>query len=207
MDSLKSNEQKNKEDSESIKVILIGDSGTGKTSLIAISAGNVFDSSMVSTTSFSFIKTKIIINKKEYNLDIWDTIGQEKFRSMTQLFVKESKIVILVYDITKRVSFESLSFWKKMIDNMIKDSPVIGIVGNKIDLYEQEQVHEKELSEYAKSLGVKYLITSAKNDNISFSKFLEELLYDYLKKSAGGRLESFSLEEATIAKKEKKNCC
>ena len=90
MDSLKSNEQKNKEDSESIKVILIGNSGTGKTSLIAISAGNVFDSGMTSTTSFSFIRTKIIINKKEYNLDIWDTIGQEKFRSMTQLFVKES---------------------------------------------------------------------------------------------------------------------
>ena len=207
MDSLKSNEQKNKEDSESIKVILIGNSGTGKTSLIAISAGNVFDSGMTSTTSFSFIRTKIIINKKEYNLDIWDTIGQEKFRSMTQLFVKESKIVILVYDITNRVSFESLSFWKKMIDNMIKDSPVIGIVGNKLDLYEHEQVHEKELSEYAKSLGVKYLITSAKNDNISFSKFLEELLYDYLKKSPGGRLESFSLEEATTPKKEKKNCC
>ena len=212
MDYLKDREKPNKEkdkndDSEAIKIILIGDSGTGKTNLIAVSAGFEFNSNSLTTRACSYIQKKFTIHNAQYKVNIWDTIGQEKFRSLTKIFVKESKIVILVYDITSRTTFENLSFWKTIVDDMIMDTPVFGVVGNKTDLYMDEKVKEEELEEYAKSIGAKYLLTSAKNDSLSFSKFLGELLKDYLKKIPGERIESFALEPKKAKEKEKKKCC
>ena len=211
MDSLKDREKPNKErdnnDPEAIKIILIGDSGTGKTNLITVSAGYEFNSDVLTTRACSFIQKKYTFHNTQIKVNIWDTIGQEKYRSLTKIFVKEAKIVILVYDITNRTSFESLSFWKKIVDDMITDPPVIGIVGNKMDLYINEQVKEEELEEYAKGIGAKYLLTSAKNDSVSFGKFMEELLKDYLKKIPGERIDSFALEPEIAKKKAKKKCC
>ena len=206
-DREKPNKEKEKNDPEAIKVILIGDSGAGKTNLITVSAGFEFNSNVLTTRACSFIQKKFTFHHAQYKVNIWDTIGQEKYRSLTKIFVKDSKVVIMVYDITNRTSFESLSFWKKIVDDMIKDSPVIGIVGNKMDLYIDEKVKEEELEEYAKSIGAKYLLTSAKNDAATFTKFLEELLMDYLKKVPGERIESFVLEPKKVKEKEKKKCC
>ena len=108
--------QQNNADSErenSIKIILVGDSGTGKTNLITVAAGFEFNSNSLSTTSCSYVQIKIKKDEKEYKVNLWDTIGQEKYRSLTKIFVKDSKIVIFVYDITNRESFESLPYWKK----------------------------------------------------------------------------------------------
>ena len=125
MDSLKDREKPNKErdnnDPEAIKIILIGDSGTGKTNLITVSAGYEFNSDVLTTRACSFIQKKYTFHNTQIKVNIWDTIGQEKYRSLTKIFVKEAKIVILVYDITNRTSFESLSFWKKIVDDMITD--------------------------------------------------------------------------------------
>ena len=196
------------QNSEAIKIILIGDAGTGKTNLIMVSAGYQFDSESLTTRACSFIQKKFTFNNATYKVNIWDTIGQEKYRALTKVFVKESKIIILVYDITNRNSFESLSFWKSIIDDLIKDSHVIGIVGNKMDLYTKEEVKEEEVEEYAKSIGVKYLLTSAKTDAISFNKFLEELLQDFLEIGVPEeRIESFSLNRKKTENKGKKKCC
>ena len=123
---------------DAVKVILIGDSGTGKTNLITVAAGYKFNSNSLTTKSCSYIQK--IYNKPngDYTVNIWDTIGQEKFRSLTKIFVKESKIVILVYDITNKSSFKNLSFWKGIVDDLLSERPVLGIVGNKMDLYENE---------------------------------------------------------------------
>ena len=103
-------------DPDSIKIILIGDSGAGKTNLITVAAGYEFNSNSLTTRACSYIQKKYTINNSEYKVNVWDTIGQEKYRSLTKIFVKESKIVIFVYDITNRNSFESLPFWKKIVD-------------------------------------------------------------------------------------------
>ena len=87
---------------EEIKVILIGESGTGKTSLINATMGLKFKESVESTTTNSFSSKTVTIDNKDYVLNLWDTIGQEKFRALTKIFIKDSKIVILVYDITRK---------------------------------------------------------------------------------------------------------
>ena len=191
-------------DPEAIKIILIGDSGTGKTNLITVAAGFEFNSNTLTTRACSYIKKKYTIKNTEYKVNVWDTIGQEKYRSLTKIFVKESKIVIFVYDITNKISFDSLPFWKKIVDELLSETPVFGIVGNKMDLYVDEQVKSEEVDKYANEIGAKVLLTSAKTDSTSFSNFLGELLQDHLAKGNMDRMESFALNKEV---KKKKNCC
>ena len=194
----------NDNDPEAIKIILIGDSGTGKTNLITVAAGFEFNSNTLTTRACSYIQKKYTIKNTEYKVNVWDTIGQEKYRSLTKIFVKESKIVIFVYDITYKNSFDSLPFWKKIVDELLSETPVFGIVGNKMDLYVDEQVKSDEVEKYANEIGAKVLLTSAKTDSTSFSNFLGELLQDLLDKGNMDRMESFALNKEV---KRKKNCC
>jgi len=166
---------------EEIKVILIGESGTGKTSLINATMGLKFKDTVESTTTNSFSSKTVTINNKEYVLNLWDTIGQEKFRSLTKIFIKDSKIVILVYDITRKASFNELNFWLKMIQDILGDEPVLGICGNKSDLFVKEQVKEEEVKKYSEEKNIPFKLTSAKNP-LSFNKFLEDLVKQYLEK-------------------------
>lgn len=203
---MESSGEKDKNENEAIKIILIGDSGTGKTNLITVTAGFAFDSNTLTTKTCSYIQKAFTIYNTEYIVNIWDTIGQEKFRSLTKIFVKDSKIVIFVYDITNRESFESLTFWKGIVDDLSLDKPVFGVVGNKMDLYMDEKIKEEELEKFAKSIDAKWLLTSAKNEAHSFIEFVRELIKDYLKLIPGERIESFSLDKKKI-KKKKKKCC
>ena len=189
-----------------IKIILIGNSETGKTNLINVSAGYGFDSQTLTTRACSYIQKTVNIHNSNYNVNLWDTIGQERFRSLTKIFIKDSKIVILVYDITSKKSFESLPFWKGIVDEQIKTPPIFGIVGNKMDLFENEEVDKSELIDYADKIGAKYLLTSAKLDSVSISKFIDTLIDDYLKsKNKNERIPSFSLDKRKSKKKNK--CC
>ena len=202
--------QQNNADSErenSIKIILVGDSGTGKTNLITVAAGFEFNSNSLSTTSCSYVQIKIKKDEKEYKVNLWDTIGQEKYRSLTKIFVKDSKIVIFVYDITNRESFESLPFWKKIIDDVVGETPILAVIGNKNDLYLDEKVKEEDGEKYAKSIGAKFLLTSAKNDPKGFILFLEKMVEEYLSKndSETERIESITIDK--IPKKKSSKCC
>ena len=202
--------QQNNADSErenSIKIILVGDSGTGKTNLITVAAGFEFNSNSLSTTSCSYVQIKIKKDEKEYKVNLWDTIGQEKYRSLTKIFLKDSKIVIFVYDITKEESFESLPFWKKIIDDVVGETPILAVIGNKNDLYLDEKVKEEDGEKYAKSIGAKFLLTSAKNDPKGFILFLEKMVEEYLSKndSKTERIESITIDK--IPKKKSSKCC
>ena len=171
-----------KESFNIIKLILVGDTGTGKTNLIQVSAGLPFNQLALTTTSCSYIQKKIKKDKKEYKVNLWDTIGQEKYRSLTKIFVKDSDIIILVYDITKRDTFESLKYWKQIVEEILGPDLILGVVGNKNDLYLEEKVSEIEGKAYADSIGAKFKLTSAKNNPKEFSDFIEEMLDEYLKK-------------------------
>ena len=199
---------KNLEDQE-IKVILVGESGTGKTSLINIAMGVKFVEGVEPSTSTASFVTKIIkIGGKSYSLNLWDTIGQEKFRSLTKIFIKDSKIVIFVYDITRKESFKELDYWFKTIKDVLGDVPVLGIAGNKSDLFMKEQVKEEDAEKYAENKNVSFKLTSAKNP-LSFNNFLEDLLKQYITKS-GGVIESTEgkkLEDNKKSNDKKKRCC
>ena len=195
-----------------IKVILLGNAGVGKTNLINVAMRRKFESNTASTMSQNFSRKFVEYNGMKYTLEIWDTIGQEKLRSINKLFYKNSKIVIFVYDITKLDSYNDLQMWAKEIDTELGLENVIkGVVGNKIDLYLEEKVPDGE--KYAESIGADFLRTSAKCDDPEiFNKYLINLFEKYIKiisDNKSNKKMGIALDYSTTFKKKDKSqtCC
>ena len=198
------------EDKETIKVILIGNEGVGKTNLINVASGRGFNENEKSSLTASYLKKLIKLNDKNYIISLWDTIGQEKLRTLSKLFFKNSKIVIYVYDITNHDTFNGLASWDKDVNDMIGNDVIKAVLGNKQDLYLKEQVTEEEASKYAQTLNAKFTRTSAKKDPEGISIFLEELLKEYIdknEKSKKGDSRNDSIKIRNKKNKEQKGCC
>ena len=167
-----------------VKAILLSTGFPGKTALLRRCCGEDFNYEFDRTTiSPSFYQKKIEIYEKIFTLNLWDSNGSEISRDFTKLFIKGSKIVLLVYEITNRNTFDNLNYWYDyLIEIGYKDEIIIGLVGNKTDLYLSTEVTEEEAKKYANSIGAKLKLVSAKTDIKSFNDFLKELLLDYLKK-------------------------
>ena len=152
------------EDTKNIKVALIGDSGVGKSSIALRYTTNEFDVNYMSTNGAAYSNKIVKRDDETLQLDIWDTAGQERFRSLGRNFYKDAFIVILVYDITRPESFKSLKeIWYEELKQHGEDKPVIAIVGNKSDQYENENiVNEEEARKYAESVGGIFQQVSAK---------------------------------------------
>eukprot|EP00340_Litonotus_pictus_P001207 CAMPEP_0170520132 /NCGR_PEP_ID=MMETSP0209-20121228/5372_1 /TAXON_ID=665100 ORGANISM="Litonotus pictus, Strain P1" /NCGR_SAMPLE_ID=MMETSP0209 /ASSEMBLY_ACC=CAM_ASM_000301 /LENGTH=165 /DNA_ID=CAMNT_0010806249 /DNA_START=120 /DNA_END=617 /DNA_ORIENTATION=+ len=104
--------------------------------------------------------------EKNMKFDIWDTAGQEKFRSLTKIFYKETSVAVLVYDITRKDSFEEVkNYWYNQIKEHSPKSTIIAIAANKGDLYEHEEVEESVGRNFAKDIGAIFRYTSAKNSS------------------------------------------
>ena len=166
-----------------LKVILIGDSGVGKTNLINIIQDKEFNENEGATPNCSFFMKEMTVEDLNFNLYLWDTIGQEKLKAQTKIFFKNSKIVILVYSITVKDTFKDLEEWHKQVKDSLGDNIVLGVLGNKKDLFMQEEVSEDEAQEYAKSIGAEWGLTSAKTERQSFVTYLEKLIKIYIKKA------------------------
>ena len=202
----------NLEEEEEIKVILVGEMGTGKTSLINTAIGLNFQEKLASTTTNSIMNKTMKVNGKSYSVNLWDTIGQEKYRSLTKIFLKGSKIVIFVYDITNLQSFKELNYWFDCTKEIINDKVVMGIVGNKSDLFLKEEVKESDARQLAKQKGFDFALTSAKNSTM-FCDFLEKLLKKYLgqddeeNEDDDNKKKSEKLKKEKAGGKSKKGCC
>ncbi len=166
-----------------VKAILIGGHFVGKTSLINVTIGIQFDSELKPTITSSYVEKEFYINQQKYLVKLWDTAGMEKYRTLNKLFYKNSKIVIFVYDITRKESFEELNFWTNEIKKELGENLILGIVGNKIDLVEIEQVDESLARDYAKNINADFKLVSAKDNPRIFISFLEELLNKYIGKN------------------------
>lgn len=207
----------NDEDSLEIKTILVGMSGTGKTNIINAMTNQPFDSDKISTLTSSFVDKYIEINKKKYHVELWDTAGQEKYRSLTKIFVKDSRIVIFVYDITTRASFEEVDYWVTTVKEILGEGPVYGLIGNKKDLFIKEEVDEDTGRNKANEIGAIFKLTSAKTERAAINDFMNELLEEFLrrngeniKKEPRRQTIDSSVEIKYRKKKEKndnKNCC
>ena len=169
------------DDEIGIKIILLGESGTGKSNLINICCNLELNPNTASNITSAILEKKINLGKIEYNIKLWDTAGQEKFRSINNLFIKDSKICIFVYDINNRATFEQLDFWVKTVEEILGKSPILGVVANKTDL--KENVSKKEGEEYSKKIGAFFYQTSAKNDKNGFSNFINILVEEFLFKN------------------------
>jgi len=196
-----------KESDNDLKMILVGSSGVGKTNLINSLIDEKFQAITLATSSSTYVVKKIMINDKLYEVEIWDTAGQEKFYSLTKIFIKGAKLVIFVYDITQRKTFEEIDHWINTVNEVLEEKPVIGLAGNKKDLYLKEEVNNEEGNEKAKEIGAIFRLTSAK-EGFGISDLFEELMYLYIKKVESGEIKphkSYNLEKGKTNKKKK--CC
>ena len=176
------------------KLILVGESGVGKTSIISRYL-NMYQEKTDSTLGAYFSNKIVIVDDYKINFEIWDTAGQEKYRSINNLFYKDSHICLLVYDITNKSSFNCIrDYWYEAVLTNGKPDIIFGIAGNKSDLYEDEEVNEKEVEEFANEINASFKLTSAQVntsiDDIFYmlgekyiqSDFVKELLPKLIKK-------------------------
>jgi len=147
-----------------VKVVLLGETGVGKTSIIARFINNSFEEEVISTKGANFSSKTIIFKEcknKSLQFDLWDTAGQEQYRSLTMIFYKDAKIAILVYDITRKETFEEIKkYWYKQIKENSTPDIIIAVVANKCDLLDNEEVSEEEGKEFANQIGAIFKSTS-----------------------------------------------
>ena len=196
------------------KVVLLGESGVGKTSIISQFIEHEFYEFLTSTTGAQFSTKMVTFSKynKSIDFEIWDTAGQERFRAMSRIFYKDAAIAILVYDITREDSFNELkSYWvNELKENASKDI-IIGFAANKSDLFEKEKVNENDARAYAESLNAVFEPTSARDGNGIDELFMEvgesylkTTVLDQDKKKSRKKIGNDDEEDN---KKKKNECC
>ena len=188
------------QDEESIKVVLIGESGVGKTSIISQFTKGIFNQDLMSTNgaTFSTKKREFKDLNKTLSFEIWDTAGQEKYRSLAKMFFKDAAVALIVYDITSKKSFDEIkNYWMNLVKENGPKQIIMYIVGNKSDLSEKEAVNEDEVREYADKENVSFYLTSAKNCT-GIDDLFEEIGKKYLSPE-------FNNSEENIQRKMRKN--
>ena len=199
---------------EPVKVVLLGESGVGKTSIISQFVSKIFKPK--SSTSLSAQFTSKVIDfpdyRKSIRFDIWDTVGQEKYRSLTKIFYKDAKIIIFVYDITTEYSFNALKeYWYNETVNNTEGNPIYALCANKYDLYEKQVVKNEDGMEFAKKINAIFQNTSAARDtgiNNLFEKLGKKLLNPKIDLGMADK-ESIKLDKKNNNNNQegKKGCC
>ncbi len=145
---------------DQIKVGVLGEASVGKTSIISQFHKGKFRDDTAPTLSFNFITKELAIKTKNnqnklVKFEVWDTAGQEKYRSIAKMYYKHAKAVILIYDITRKNTFEEIkNYWINELKQNAEKNIVIALVGNKSDLIHEEQVSEEEAKEFADKNGI-----------------------------------------------------
>eukprot|EP01123_Difflugia_compressa_P013845 TRINITY_DN6697_c0_g1_i1.p1 TRINITY_DN6697_c0_g1~~TRINITY_DN6697_c0_g1_i1.p1 ORF type:complete len:202 (-),score=54.46 TRINITY_DN6697_c0_g1_i1:250-855(-) len=145
-----------------LKLLMLGDSGVGKTSLILRYCDNDFTDAVIGVLSEDYKEKKITVEGRNFEIQIFDTAGQERFRKVTSSYFRGGQGVMLCFDLTKRSTFENLTKWKQEIERYGEDGVAIVVVGNKCDLKET-QVTKEEAERFAQEWGFGYFQTSAKD--------------------------------------------
>ena len=194
---------------QKIKIMVIGESLVGKTALIKRYTKNTFGGEYLTTVGIDFQDKFLNINGKEIKIELWDTAGQERFRNIAKNYFQSSDGFLLVYDLTKKSSFENLEFWNEQISlNAPKETKYI-LVGNKKDLEDQREVKIEEGEDFAKKNNIKFYETSAKDGtnviNV-FETLAKEIVNDVEQINTRSKRSSQVLKKKN-ATEEKKSCC
>ena len=207
------------------KVVLIGKSGVGKTSIISRYTTNVFKESLMTTPGANFTTRQVEFPqyKKTIKFEIWDTAGQERYRSLAKVFYNNASACILVYDITNKDTFDDLiNYWVPEIKENTPKDIILALAGNKSDKYDKTEVSEEEGKSLAKEIKSIYMRTSAKLNssidelfNAIGNKFLNpdmEITSNLTKEEMILKNEQMRRDKIRINKnnnnnKNKKKCC
>jgi small GTP-binding protein len=169
----------------SFKLIVIGDSGVGKSCLTNNAVKNVFEEDYNATVGFEFFTFNVNILEKIIKLQIWDTCGQELYRSLITNFYRNSSLAIMVYSINDRKTFENIEMWLRDLRTLSNPDVKVFLIGNKIDLEKEREVSKEEGENFCKDNNLNlFMEASAKtgiNTQSIFLKAAEILLDDYIK--------------------------
>ena len=195
---------------EIIKIILIGDEGVGKTSIISRYKNDTSIENMETSLGASFCGKKIQIGDKTVLINIWDTAGQEKYHSISISFYRDAKIVCLVYDITNQDSYVNLKEkWLKDVQNYGEKNTILAVVGNKSDLYLKEQVNEEEAEKFADEKNAIFMLTSAQS-GVGINKLFDTLAIEYLSTELYPKIKEIKAERTPpfiLNNKKNDKCC
>ena len=167
-----------------IKVVIIGDSGVGKTNLLKRFTTNTFSEGTKATVGVEFMSRAYKIDKYIFKVEIWDTAGQERYKSITAVYYKGAQGALVVYDTTSKASFNNIDKWMEEITEKTSKDIKIMMIGNKIDLKEFREVPTEEAIRKATILGVPIMETSAldaTNVNKAFYDLLREVYKNKMK--------------------------
>ena len=196
-----------------LKLLIIGDSAVGKTSMLLKYTDNFFPESHLATIGVEFKTKDIQYNGYNINLQVWDTAGQERFKSITKSFFRNANGIIFVYDITQKNSFKNVKDWIK--DSEANDTGFKRIlVGNKIDLQNKRQVQLNEVKDWADKKNLEVIEASAKtgaNIDKAVMKLIELILQnkskdEIMKQFGPEKKEGGQLNKDTKENKSKKFC-
>ncbi|KNC55613.1 Rab11-1a [Thecamonas trahens ATCC 50062] len=174
------------------RVVIVGDSGVGKSNLLTRFTSAAFSHDTKSTIGVDFSDKTLTVQGEKVKAQIWDTAGQERYRGITQHYYRGATGALVVYDISSADSFDNAEFWLKEVRKHSSQEIVILLVGNKSDLEERREVETAEAQAFAEEHQVSFLETSAlDNNNVSeaFTMCIEEI---YRRKVAAGASSSDS---------------
>lgn len=193
---------------QSFKILLLGDSSVGKTSLLIRYIDGFFGDSHIATIGIDYKVKFVQLNDKKIKVDLWDTAGQERFRALAKNYFKGANGYIFVFDITNRKSFESVKKWVSEAQTMavVKNYQMF-IVGNKCDCDDERTVKINEIEELANKYNAKFLETSAK-DNINVDELFTTLITDLSDNYEPEPLnDSTKLDKSSFSKDNKEGGC
>nr|XP_009857997.1 ras-related protein Rab-10-like isoform X1 [Ciona intestinalis] len=192
------------------KLVVIGDSGVGKTSVMRRFTDNEFSFNFVATIGIDFKVRTIKVKEKMIKVQIWDTAGQERFRSITTAYYRGAKGVIIVYDITSLKSFSHVNNWVINFNRWAGDDVQALLVGNKCDLEDQRVVTKMAGEKLAKEHGMEFSETSAKdctNVDIAFMRILEKIVEKHFKKEEKSDRPKTTIKLDTSKPSRRPACC
>lgn len=200
-----------------LKIIVVGDSGVGKTNLIQRYTKDKFSPEFASTLGVDFSSLDVQLKNKRVKIQFWDTAGQEKYKAISQAYYKNTHGVFIVYDITNKQSFDRAVVWFQELKHYVEPNVKIMLIGNKIDLEAQRQVDSKVAQTFANSQNLLFKEVSAKsNEDNCVNSAIEKLInviFDQMELEYESVSENrlLSLQKSGVVTKkegsEKKNCC
>ena len=203
----------NVKDDFKLKIVVVGDSGVGKTNLIRRFIQDDFQSNSKATVGVEFFSKSFKINDNVFKIEIWDTAGQERYKSITAAYYKGAKGGLVVYDVTSKTSFDNVDNWVSEIKEKASTDMKTMMIGNKIDLKDERAVSTEEALEKAKLLELPLMEASAldsTNVKQAFYDLLKEM-YKEVKKTIDvveqAEKQNEGVQLDTNQKEEKKGCC
>ena len=199
--------QSGEEPDYTIKILLLGDLSVGKTSFIYNFIYNEFKSEEISTSELELKQSDIIIEHKKIRVQLWDTAGQEKYKSIANNLILKSQGIIIMYDITNKESYKNIQTWINLVNekNGNNKLPIL-IVGNKIDLEDKRIISKEEGKKFSKNKNYKFIETSCLNGH-NIKKAITRICKFIITKQNFKKDISFSLSTSDINGNKKKHCC